>query len=190
MTDVVGGLRARLIRQSLYEYILNGLDALGWFDPTRPHLRVVFESKGQNTEDEIAFNTSALSDENDRESGWELGSNLTENTWQFYVDFFAESDALGLHFIQDVRDLLRGRFTSIGYGSESFDVYDYRQATPPVIFRCDIENVDVDKAHGFLKPWLQHWYECAFDVVDNYADELFTQPVLGTEEGGDPILIV
>ncbi len=169
--DIVGGLRARLIRQSIFQYVYDGLDELGWFDPTRPHLPVTFESKAQDTEEEIRLNTAALSDENDAESGWELGSNMTENSWQFYIDIFAESDALGLHFIQDVRDLLRGRFTSIGYDRESFDVYDYRQATPPVLFICSIENVDVDKAHGFLKPWLQHWYGCAFEVVDAYGAE-------------------
>lgn len=166
MTDVVGGLKVRLIRESIFQYITAALEDLGWFDPTIPAQNpVIFESKAQDQDQEIKFNTAALSDENDRESGWQLGDNNIENTWQMYLDIFAESDALGLHFVQDIAAVLRGKFVTLGYDKPSFEVFDYRQATPPVLFSCDIENIDVDKAHGFLKPWLQHWYSVAFDVV-------------------------
>jgi hypothetical protein len=171
MSDIVGGLRARLIRESVFEKLRTGLTDLGWFDAGRPHSPIILESRSQNQDETIVINTVALSDENDFESGWEMGSNLTEQTWQMYVDFFAENDALGLSLIRDVRDILRGRFTSIGQDSTFFNVYDYRQATPPILFQCEIQNVDTDRAHGFLKPWLEHWYACNFEVVDAYASE-------------------
>ncbi len=171
MSDIVGGLRARLIRESLYQKIEAGLTDLGWFDAGRPHQPIQFLPKGANQDDPIEENTLALADENDYESGWEMGSNLTEQTWQMYVDFYAESDALGLSLIRDVRDILRGRFTSIGQDTTWFHVYDFREATPPILFQCEIQNVDTDRAHGFLKPWLAHWYSCVFEIVDTYADE-------------------
>lgn len=171
MSTIVGGLRARLIRESLFEMLRDSLDQLDWFDPTRPHKPIIWESRGHRPDEEIIINTAALSDENMDETDWELGSQMTEHTWQMYVDFFADSDALGLHFIRDVQDILRGRFTVIGRSRPRFDVYDFRQATPPVIFSCELENVVVDKAHGFLKPWLEHWYSCSFQVIDYYDSD-------------------
>lgn len=167
MTEVVGGLRARLIRESVYQMIYSSLDALNWFDPTRPHLPVSFESKSADTNVQILENTAALGDES-MPPGFdvELGSRLTERRWTMYVDFFGQNDALSLHFIRDVEDILEGRITAVGRTRPQVDVYDYQQATPPILFTCDIENVMVDRAHGFLKPWLEHWYSCSFTVVD------------------------
>lgn len=171
MATIVGGLRARLVRESLFEMLQSSLDDLGWFDPTRPHKALILESRPRNQDQQIEINTATLSDENMDETDWELGSQLTEHTWMMWIDFFADSDALGLHFIRDVQDILRGRFSSIGRTAPRFDVYDYRQATPSVIFSCELENVVVDKAHGFLKPWLEHWYACSFEVIDYYSSD-------------------
>ena len=175
MSDIVGGLRARLIRESLFEMLNAGLTDLGWFDPTRPYSPIEFVSRGQNQDEVIPINMAALSDESDREGDVELGSTLTEQTWQMYVDFFAEDDALGLHFIKDVRDILRGRFTTsipnAAHRGPMVPVYDYRQATPPVVFHVEVQNTDTDKPHGFLKPWLEHWYVCIFEIVDYYDSE-------------------
>lgn len=168
MADIVGGLRARLIRESLFKTVHESLADLGWFDPTRPHLPVRFVSRAQNHNEQIVQNTAALSDENMNGEELELGSGLTEYRWTFYIDFFADSDALGLHFIRDVKDILEGRMTAIGRNNAAFDVYDYTQATPPILFSCLIDEVEVAKSHGFLKPWLEHWYACGFVVVDHY----------------------
>lgn len=171
MTTITGGLRLRLVRQSLYEMINDALDQLNWFDGTRPHLPVTFEAKSQNHEEQIVLNTGALSDDNMLSDDIELGSHLSEHRWSFYVDFFGESDALGLHFIGDVKGILEGRINSIGRSDPSFSVYDYRQATPSIIATCQIQDVVTDRAHGFLKPWLEHWYAAQFTVVDVYGDE-------------------
>ncbi len=171
MTTIVGGLRSRLIRESCFEMVRGSLTQLGWFDPTRPHLPVTFESRQQTHEEPIIPNTAALSDENLTETDWELGSQLAEHTWQMYIDFYADNDAIGLHFIRDVQDILRGRISAIGRTQPNFAVYDFRQATPPLLFFCDLERVVVDKSHGFLKPWLLHWYSCSFEIIDYYATD-------------------
>lgn len=169
MAEIVGGLRARLIRESLYQTVKESLIDLDWLNPTNPISPIQFVPRPQNQNEQIEINTLALSDENETGIELELGSQLTEHRWQMYLDFFAEDDSIGLHLIRDIKDVLEGRMTFIGRYDPSFQVYDYRQATPPLIFTCQIENVSVDKAHGFLKPWLEHWYACAFTVVDTYS---------------------
>lgn len=167
--DVVGGLRARLIRESLFRTVEQSLTDLDWFNSGNPTLPITFDSRSRNQDEQIMINTLTLSDENTSGTPVELGSQLSEERWSMYIDFYADSDALGLHLIRDVKDILEGRISLIGRTDPSFDVFDYRQATPPILFRCQIENVTVDRAHGFLKPWLEHWYACSFTVVDYYS---------------------
>lgn len=174
MTNIVGGLRARLIRESLYQLLNDNLSSLGWFNSGRYHGAISFNSEPVSIQDEIPLNTLALSDDEMDDEFLEMGSNLSENSWTFYVDFYAESDALGLHLIRDIRDILGGRYgSSLSRDRSAFPVYDYRQATPSVAFYCDIENVFVDKALAFQKPWQKHWYSCQFQVIDSYADEVY-----------------
>lgn len=171
MTQIVGGLRARLIRENLYEQLNAALDDLNWFDPTNPNLPITFISKQKEADEEIELNTAILTDDQEISVGFELGSNFTEFTWDFFVDFYAESDALGLHFIRDVRDLLSDRFSGVTFSS--FPVLDLRQPTPPLLFNCHIplESVDTDRAYGFRELWRQHWYSCSFQVLDYYTDQ-------------------
>lgn len=173
MTTIVGGLRARLIRESLFHKLDTALTSLGWFDPTRPHSPITFVQKKYNQSEPILINSIGLSDESTSDDAEvELGSNLSEDRWTMYVDFFAESDAIGLHLIRDVRDVLLGKMPSISCGDPSFDVFNYTQATPSIIFRCQIENIMIDRPDTFLHPWLEHWYACQFVVVDQYLDEV------------------
>jgi len=169
----VGGLRARLIRQSVYMTINDALLTLDWFNPGRRHKPVTFVAYPVNPDTEVPFNTAALSDEDIFESEDEVGSQFAEHRWTFYVDFYAESDALGLHFQQDVRAILSGRMDAVGRNYPKVDVYDWTMATPPLIFTVQIENVVGDRAHDFPKRYQQHWYAVRFDVVDNYGNEFY-----------------
>lgn len=171
MSQYVGGLRARLIRESVYREIKRALTDLGWFDPGRRHLPVTFIDEPVQNRDQVEFNTAALSDETQSEVPDELGSNLAEHRWTFYVDFYGESAPLGTHFIHDVRDILGGRFPSLDRTGPKVDVYDWTQATPSYLFYVDIEGLLVDRAQNWPSPRLANWYMCRFDVVDNYADE-------------------
>lgn len=171
MTTIVGGLRARLIRDSLYYMLHDSLDQLGWFSVNRRHQPINFTGTDTERLTEIPINTVALSDDNLTENDYELGSNGVESTWTFYVDFYAEDDSVGKHLIHDVRDILGGRMSTIGRVAANCAVYDYRQATPSVIFFVELEHIIVDRAHDFPKAWQKHWYACRFDVVDAYGDE-------------------
>lgn len=171
MSQVVGGLRARFIRDSIYYMLYDRLADLGWFDEGRHHDPISFTGDEVDREEEIKFNTIALVDEDLSEAEDELGSNLAEHRWQFYVDFYAESADIGKQLINDVRDILGGRMSTIGRDDPSVDIYDLRDATPSIIFRVQIEEISVDRAHDWPKPWLKHWHACAFTIVDHYGDE-------------------
>lgn len=171
MTTLVGGLRSRMVFDSCYKVINDSLTALGWFGPSRRHAPINFTAGEQNTLVEVPLNTLALSDENVSSTPWELGSELAEHTRWYYVDFFAEDDAVGKHLIGDVRDILEGRLPSIGRRGATMPVYDMRQATPPVLFSCEVANCRIDRAHDYSHEWLRHWYSVQFVLLDYYGDE-------------------
>lgn len=172
MTTIVGGLRARLIKDSIYNCINDALEALGWFDAGRQHAPINFTAIVTPNDTEIPLNTLALADESMHNSDLELGSNFVETRWLYYVDFYAENDIIGKDLINDVRDILGGRMSTIGRGDASVHVYDYRyHSTPPILFTVAIEDLFVDRAHDFPKVWQKHWYACRFNVVDAYGDE-------------------
>lgn len=167
----VGGLRARLVKDSLYEMINDSLDALGWFDSGRRHAPINFVNEDMANDLEVPLNTLALSDSDITTSQIEMGSTLSEHTWAYYVDFFGESDTLSIHMAHDIKDILEGRMPSIGRTGPKFTVYDYTQATPPDLFTCMIQGVAMDRAQTYSKPWQKYWRSVSFVVVDEYADE-------------------
>jgi hypothetical protein len=169
MSEITGGLRARLIHESLYRMIEDSLDQLGWFDgqPGRENVRMVPEAMPLNRE--IPLNTIALADFDSDEEDAELGSNLTEVTWGFYVDFYAADKSIGIHLINDVKDILRGRMPGIGRTHSVLEVYDWTLATPVPVFYCDIQNTLIDKPEIASEAWLKNWYSCRFEIVDTYG---------------------
>ncbi len=167
----VGGLRARLIHDSVYAMLHDALDQLGWFDAVASRSQITFLSDALPPDVEVPFNTLALADEGETGDDVELGSQLQETRWEMWVDFYAENDSLSLHLIRDVKDILQGRMPSIGRTRPVVEVYDYTLATPVVIFNVEIEDVLTDRAKGFPQPWLRAWRACGFTVVDTYDDE-------------------
>lgn len=172
MATVVGGLRARFIKDSVFSYVRDKLGDLHWLDQTgRQHSPVTFVDEPQNVTEKIESNTLALSTENTGETDLELGSALSEFRWPMWLDFFAESEAVGIHLVGDVAAILAGRMASIGAHRRAIPVYDFAQATPAVLFVVQIENVRTEKAHDWPHQWLKHWHSCSFDIVDEYTDE-------------------
>lgn len=178
MSVIVGGLRQRLIKDSLFYVLQDSLTQLGWFDGSRgSHLPINFVPEPHENEDLIPLNTLTMAELDLREDLLEMGSATgVETTWILYVDFYAENNPLGREVINDVRDILAGRIPQIGRDDPSIDVYDYRQATPPKLFSVDLENIMVDRAEGFPKPYQKHWYTCRFDVLDCYMPSVDASP--------------
>lgn len=190
----VGGLRARLVHDSVYRMLYDALADLGWFDASSTHSTIAFNSEPLPPDIEVPFNTMALADEDESTEEIELGSQLQDLRWQMYVDFFGENDAISLHVIRDVKDILQGRMPSIGRERPVVEVYDYTLATPVVIFTVEIEGVFTDKARDFPQPWLRAWRSCGFTVVDTYDDEgvsvmLDESGNVLLTESGDPLIL-
>lgn len=177
MPIYVGGTRTRLISDSFYQMIRQSLMALDWFNPARQHEPVELVRGEVSWDEPTAINTLAISDVDITDTEIELGSNLTEDRWSVYVDFYAENDSLGTHMAGDIRDILRGKMPSIGRDRPICSVYDYTQVldpdvdVAPFLFNVDIENVMLDRAHNASRPWMQHWFSVRTDLVDEYGDE-------------------
>ncbi len=167
----VGGLRAQLIRESVYQELWRALSELGWFDSGRRHKPITFPGVTETNENEIPLNRIALVDEDVFEFEYELGNTAIEAHWTFWVDFYAENESLGKHVIYDVKDILGGRMSTIDRAKPRIPVYDWTLATPQEIFAVQIEDIVVDRAKDFPKPYQKHWYACRFTVVDAYGDE-------------------
>lgn len=176
MSTVVGGLRARLIRDSFRNWVRDGVAARGWMDEDRPHVPFTFRRPPANWDEEVPPNSIAISAEDVGDDDIELGSLLTEDLWTYYIDVYGDTNPRSFYAAMDcahdIRDMLRGKIPSIGYENPAFPVYDYRQATPPILFYCQIENVILDKARDYPNAWQQNWYVIRLDVLDTYATEL------------------
>lgn len=171
MTVYVGGLRARLVRDSLFYMLRDSLTALGWFTSQASHQPVTFVTEPTQADQAVPLNTLALADDDVGGEDIEMGSGLAEQSWTFFVDFYAENDPIGLHLIRDVKDLLEGRMGSIGRSRPTLIVKDWTLATPVPVFVCQIEDVRTARAHDFPNAWKQHWHTCSFTIVDTYANE-------------------
>lgn len=170
MTIYVGGLRSRLIRDSLIKMVSDSLEALGWFQTDRQHkpLNVIAVAID---DEEVPLNTLAFTEDDMVSSEDELGSLMAEHAWTWFIDFYAEDNSVGLHVIQDVKAILEGRMPSIGRGDPHLDVIDFTLATPVKIFSCEIQDVETHKAHGFPRAFQRFWHSVSFTLIDRYGDE-------------------
>lgn len=181
-----GGVRARFIYDSIWDIINNGLRALGWYNPTiynsdgslnpsapsnaRKHHPVNFVPEQLNWDQEIQINTLAFVPENVTDKEWELGSLMTEDRWIYYLDFFAENEAISIQLTGDIRDILRGKLSSIGRGyGPLVDICDLAQPGHYKIGYVQIENVTVDRVPTYTQRWQRYMRTVRFEACDYYA---------------------
>lgn len=164
-----GGVRDRLIGQSLYELVLSTLTQRGWLTPNANRRDIVPTPTPIDAWREVQLNTLAVFlDSIDGEEA-ELGSNASNDSHLGVIDFFAESEAVGVQLIGDLRASLEGRLPVIGRTAAILPVYDWRDATPPLLFYCDIEDVKRDRSPESRDPWRQFWMTLTFALVDEAA---------------------
>lgn len=165
---IVGGLRMRLLHDSLHALVVEGLTELGWLDPDRSHgpIRVLTQPTRWDTP--IQPNIVAIDHESVTSTEFEVGSLLTEDTVISYVEIYAESDSLGMDLSNDVRDVLRGRLTMATiYGT--FPIYDYRHATPPIVGHATVNAVNsLRNAAISEENWVRHWFRVRAEILDTY----------------------
>lgn len=174
MPTYVGGLRDRLIHDSVYYKIKNGLTSLGWFtaNPTGYLNPVNIIPEQVPWDQEVAFNTITVAPGQMTDREFELGVYSMQNEKQYYVDVYGENEALSIHLSNDIKDIMRGKFASLGYTQPTLDVYDYTQPTPSWIFFCDVENVQVDRSQNYTHLWQRYLYIVSFSLCDFYDNDL------------------
>lgn len=171
-TDIVGGLRVRLVYDSVFYGVQGALQDIGWLDAGRQHLPITLVQEDVTLNEEVDFNTLAVFPADLIEDPLEMGSILAEHRRQYFIDFFAEGSAVGEHLIFDLRDALQGRMkTTTTNLDEVIPLLNYSLATPVEIGKLDIENVIVDKAPTWTRPWQRYWYSITMIVVDCYDGE-------------------
>ena len=173
MTTLVGGIRDRLIHDSLYHLVKNGLTALGWFNPsptgyTNP-VQIIPEQV--TWDQQLPLNTITIAPGNVSDQEFEIGSFAFRNEKQFYIDVYGENEALSIQISGDIRDILRGKFPDLGFSQATLDVLDYTQSTPSKIFFCDIENVQVDRTQNFPHIWQKYLYSISLVLCDYYNNQ-------------------
>lgn len=168
MTTVVGGLRARLLHDSLSALLKSGLEGLGWLDPGRQHQPLQFLHGPHTWDVPVNFNAVVITSEALDTEWVELGSDLVTDTAYFTVDFYAESDSLGVHVSNDMRDLLRGRLPG-GAEREMVPILDFRQPTPTPIGYAYVLDVGVDRTTDQVpEQWRRHVFSLGVTLHDTY----------------------
>jgi hypothetical protein len=168
MSTVVGGKRLRYIKDSLYYMLRDSLTDLDWLttQPTRKDVTLLAEQIEIGKE--IKPNVVAISTEDLFGKSMELGSNGQINTWNLFVDIFAESESLGVHLAGDILDILRGKFASIGRQFPTLEVSD---PNGTVLFNCPIDNVELNRVREWDKPFNRYWWVIGFELRDAYYDD-------------------
>lgn len=177
MTAPTGGLLDRMVIESFRNMLHDALEALGWFDADRQHQPINWVTEPTPHSEQIPFNTVATTfediDSSVMEMGSEAGAELVHVAW---TDFYAEpgppegngGEALGKHFIGDVRAIIAGQMPEVGRNAPILDVLDWRMATPEVITTVyvDVERLKAAKVHRFDQPWERWWYTCYTELVE------------------------
>lgn len=165
---LTGGLRDRMIIESVGNFIEAHLATLGWFDESgRHHGPITVIDEFPDDDAQVELNTLAISSEGSFGRRSEMGSTAEEHYMNFFFDFFAESDALGRHFTGDIYAFLQS--------TPVMPVYDYRQATPPIDFYVGVEDDSPDKRKPprSTNPWQKHWYTVSFSVTDDRENVVY-----------------
>lgn len=164
---IVGGLRARLLTDSLFALVEDGLEILGWLDVDRSHRPVRLQAEPPPRNEPIEPNLVAIQIASIVNEEIEVGSWLTTDTATAYVNVYAESDSFGVDISNDLRDLLRGRLPSDGTGT--FPIFDYRQATPPIIGYFNVRDVGALRNVSVSEDsWMRHWFRVRCELEDTY----------------------
>ncbi len=165
MATLEGGLRDRMILESILRDIEAELTSLGWFEAGRDHkpISIVDEYPDEDGED-VPLNTMAFSFGDIASAPLELGG-PAELLWTpIYIDFFAESDGLGRHVIGDI-----GAHVS---KQGQFIVYDYEQTVPTAEFVVQVNDGSLEKRKPTraVNTWQKNWHVVNFVVTEERSN--------------------
>jgi hypothetical protein len=165
----LGGLRARLVRDSLVLVFDGALNDLGWYDTDRRHRPVRLTIEAIPLSEPIEPNLIMLTVRRGSNEPVEIGSDLSTSRSQILVDIFAEDESLGEHLWGDIRDVLRGR---IGSTLSSFPILDLRQSTPTILGYAQLFDVSAARLWAQVEAsWQRRWFRVEAFMDDTYFGE-------------------
>ncbi len=159
---LVGGLRDRMLHESLSNHIQGELTTLGWFDGGRDHTPITLIQGFPNDTDDVVLNTMAFSVEEASGEDLEMGNNSETHQTMFFVDMFMEDDSVGWHLSGDVYAFLKE--------NPHLDVFDYGTGGNPVDFKVELMEVDRRKPTRAVNAWQRHWFTVSFMAEDDRAN--------------------
>lgn len=159
---LTGGLRDRMLIESLGNHIQAELTTLGWFDSGREHRPISLRTGFPTDTDEVELNTIAFSVEDAAGDDTEMGTNAEVHATAFYVDMFMEDDSVGWHVSGDIYAFLKK--------NRVLDIYDYSTTGDPVDFQVELLDVDRRKPPRATNPWQRHWFTVSCIAEDYRAN--------------------
>ncbi len=155
---LTGGLRDRMLSESLSNHIQGELSTLGWFDVGREHTPLTLLPGFPNDTDDVQLNSIAFSVEDTEGEDLEMGTKAETHQTEFFVDMFMEDDSVGWHVAGDVYAFLKK--------NPILDVFDYATGGDPVDFRVQLSEVDKRKPNRAVNAWQRHWFTVSFLAED------------------------
>ncbi len=153
-----GGLRDRLIHESILKNLEARLTTLGWFAAGREHAPITMIDEFPNDNAEVAPNTLAVSLGDGDGVPRELGAKNESHELTMFVDFFAENDSVG----RDVRGDVYAYFR----GNQIQPVYDYSTGGAQFGTVEVLDDIQKRKPDRAVNKWQKHWYVVSFTIVD------------------------
>lgn len=165
---IVGGFRDRMVDESVFQHVKQGLTLLGWFDADRNHKPVTFTTELFDEPERIEPNVIVMSGDSIFSEDAELGSSGTFDTTEYWFDVVAESDALGRQITGDIRTLAKGQFPALGFDKPVIELLDWSHATP--VAEGWLEVVGTvryrNRNHVVATSPARHWWTALVEVED------------------------
>ena len=154
-----GGLRDRLIHESMLQNLKVNLTTKGWFGVGREHAPIVMIDEFPDESAEVQLNTLAVSLGDGAGIPRELGNKDESHELTLFVDFFAEDDSVGREMRGDVYAFFRG--------NQIQPVYDYSTALSPQFGTVEVlDDIEKRKPERAVNKWQKHWYVVSLTVID------------------------
>lgn len=164
MAQLDGGLRDRMLLESVMKDIVADLTARGWFNVNSNYAPFTIVDEYPDDKDEVDLNTIAFSLGDSRTNATELGSKAETIYVPIFVDMFAESDGLGRHVVGDIHEFVQKQ--------GQFDVRDYRDPVPPTEYVVQLVegSIERSKPTRAVNSWQKHWHIVAFVLTEERSN--------------------
>lgn len=156
--------RHRMVRSSVFNDLKATLQATGWLDSelTFPFaVREFFPEFTAYVQDEVHVNTLVLDNGVPGQiEEWELGGEMTRE-YRFSMGFYGQDDDTGIAVFSDLGDRYDG-LTNQPY----IPLYNYAEATPPLIRMMEVEDFRWSRAPEDAVPYEYHLFFAELTLRD------------------------